>query len=118
MKQTSAFAKKLARMLDDKKAERIKILDVRKLSSVTEYFVFASASSSVHARSLAEYIRDRARADWKIHHLEGLEGGDWILIDFVEVIVHIFLPETREFYGLEQLWGDAKNVEISKNRKT
>ncbi|NLI97430.1 ribosome silencing factor [bacterium] len=104
-------------MLDEKKAEDIKILDVRKLSSVTEYFIFASASSSVHSRSLAEHIRDRARTDWKIHHLEGLEGGDWILIDFVEVIVHIFLPETREFYGLEQLWGDAKKVNVNKSEK-
>ncbi|MBN2380237.1 ribosome silencing factor [candidate division WOR-3 bacterium] len=111
MKLPSAFAKKLARILNDKKAEDIRILDVRGLSTVTEFFIFASSSSSVHNRALAEELRIRGKEDWKIHHLEGVEGGDWILLDFVEVIVHLFLDETRQFYGLEQLWGDAKEVQ-------
>ncbi len=110
MKLSSAFAKKICRTLENKKAENIRILDVRKLSGVTDFFVFASASSTVHNRALAKELRGKLKKDWGLHHMEGVEGGDWILIDFIEVIVHLFLPETREFYALEDLWGDAKEV--------
>lgn len=113
MKQAVAFARKLARTLVDKKAEEVRILDVRKLSGVTEFFLFASGTSNVHNRALAEELRARLRKEWKLHHVEGLEGGDWILLDFVEVIVHLFLPSVREFYGLEQLWGDAKEIKYT-----
>ncbi len=116
MKQASALARKIARTLSAKKAEDIKILDVRKLSSVTEFFVFATATSTVHARALAQDLREKTRTDWTLHHLEGLEGGDWVLMDFVEVIVHLFLPDTREFYSIEQLWGDAKRLDVSQKR--
>lgn len=114
MKLSGAFVKKLARLLVEKKAEDVHILDVRKLSDVTEFFVFATASSSIHNRALAEELRLKSKGDWKLHHIEGLEGGDWILLDFVEAIVHLFLPETRSFYELEQLWGDAKEVNFAK----
>jgi ribosome-associated protein len=110
MKLASAFAKKVARILQDKKAEGIRLLDVRKLSNVTDFFVFATASSTIHNRALAEDLRLKSRDDWKIHHIEGIEGGDWILVDYVEVIVHLFLEEARSYYGLEELWGDAKEV--------
>jgi ribosome-associated protein len=110
VKLASAFAKRLARILADKKAEEVKIINVKGLSAVTEFFVFASAGSTVHNRALAEEVRLKGREEWKLHHMEGVEGGDWILIDFVEVIVHLFITETREFYGLEQLWGDGKEV--------
>ena len=114
MKLSGAFVKKLARLLVEKKAEDVHILDVRKLSDVTEFFVFATDSSSIHNRALAEELRLKSKGDWGLHHIEGLEGGDWILLDFVEVIVHLFLPETRLFYELEQLWGDAKGVNFAK----
>jgi len=114
VKLSGAFVKKLARLLVEKKAEDVHILDVRKLSDVTEFFVFATASSSIHNRALAEELRLKSKGDWKLHHIEGLEGGDWILLDFVEAIVHLFLPETRSFYELEQLWGDAKEVNFAK----
>ena len=58
-------------------------------------------------------MRLKGRKEWKLHHIEGVEGGDWILIDFFEVIVHLFCAETRDFYGLEQLWGDAKEVKLT-----
>lgn len=113
MKLSGAFVKKIARLLIDKKAQAVRILDVRKLSSVTEFFVFATALSSIHNRALAEELRVKTKTDWKLHHVEGVEGGDWILLDFIEVIVHIFLPETRSFYELEQLWGDAREVKFT-----
>ncbi|MBD3287077.1 ribosome silencing factor [candidate division WOR-3 bacterium] len=101
----------MARVLKDKKAENIRIINVKGLSTVTEFFVFATATSTVHNRALAEEVRLKGRGEWELHHIEGVEGGDWILIDFVEVIVHLFLTETRDFYGLEQLWGDGKEVQ-------
>ena len=116
MKQASALAKKITRVLSAKKAEDIKVLDVRKLSSVTDFFVFATATSTVHVRALAGELREKMKSDWTLHHLEGLEGGDWVLMDFIEVIVHLFLPQTREFYNLEQLWGDAKRLDVLPKR--
>lgn len=113
MKLSGAFVKKLARLLVEKKAEDVRILDVRRLSDVTDFFVFATASSSVHNRTLAEELRLKSKKDWGLHHIEGLGGGDWILLDFVEVIVHLFLSKTRSFYELEQLWGDAKDVNFT-----
>lgn len=113
MKLSRAFVKKIARVLVEKKADDVRILDVRKLSDVTDFFVFATASSSIHNRALAEELRLKSKKDWDLHHIEGLEGGDWILLDFVDVIVHLFLPETRSFYGLEQLWGDAKDIDFT-----
>ncbi len=108
-----SFAKKLARTLVDKKAGEVRILDVRKLSGVTDFFVFASGSSTVHNRALAEELRTKLRGEWKLHHMEGMDGGDWILLDFVEVIVHLFLEEARDYYGLEVLWGDAKEIKFA-----
>lgn len=114
MKLTGAFAKKLARLLADKKAENVRILDVRGLSDVTDFFLFATAASAVHNRALAEELKVKTKGDWKLHHIEGAEGGDWILLDYMDVICHLFLPETRSFYGLEDLWGDAREVEFAK----
>lgn len=87
---------------------------MRKLSSVTDYFVVCSVDAEVQARAVADHISDSLRArkvrPW---HTEGYGDSGWILIDFVDVMVHIFLPETREFYGLEKLWGDAPQRELS-----
>ncbi len=100
--------------LDDKKAHNIKVLDVKGMTSVADYFVIATGTSTKHASSLAESVEE-ALGDigLKVSHKEGYRSGDWILLDYLDVVVHVFTNETREFYKLEKMWKDAQIVEVS-----
>uniref|UniRef100_A0A7C4X9U5 Ribosomal silencing factor RsfS n=1 Tax=candidate division WOR-3 bacterium TaxID=2052148 RepID=A0A7C4X9U5_UNCW3 len=100
------LAKALARIISEKKGEEIVIFDLRGISPITDYFVIAQGLSEIHNRTIAQYLAEYEDPD----HIEGMESGGWILLDYVDVIVHIFLKEVREFYGLERLWGDAPQV--------
>ena len=101
------LAKKIIRIALSKKAEDIVLLDLKKISSMADYFLICSAGSDVQARVIAEAILDALDESGIKCSVEGLEASHWILIDCYSVVVHIFLPEVREFYGLERLWGDA-----------
>lgn len=102
----------------EKKASEIKVLDLRRLSDITDYFVICSAEVELHARAIADHIieslKKRGIRSW---HNEGYQNSRWILLDYVDVVVHIFLEETREFYELERLWGDAQIKEIKEKIK-
>ncbi len=90
------------------------VLDLRGLSDATDYFLIASGDSDVHTRAIAENVLERMEAGgFRPVGVEGKAQGRWILMDFVNVIVHIFLPRVREFYGLETLWGDAPRQSLS-----
>ncbi len=102
------LAKKLSGMLADKKGGRIVIFDLRTTSPITDYFVIVDGLSVVHNRTLAEHLISGEKPD----HIEGLDSGSWVLLDYIDVVVHIFLAETRTFYGLERLWGDAPHIAI------
>ena len=92
----------------EKKAFSVRILDLRKRSSVTDFFVVCSVDAEVQARAVADHITDALRMQQiRPWHTEGYRDTGWILLDFVDVVVHIFLPRTRDFYALEKLWGDA-----------
>src|SRR6266436_6039997 len=100
------------KLADDRKAEDIAILDVRELSSVTDYFVIASGSSEPHLRAIVDEITDKLRED---HHLrpkaiDGTLQTAWIVLDYFDVIVHVMRQDVRERYDLETLWGDAPRV--------
>lgn len=89
------------------------ILDLRGLSDVTDFFVIATGDSDTHARAISENILDRTREDgFRPVGVEGLSQGRWVLMDYVGLIVHVFLDEVREFYRLERLWGDAPAFEL------
>ena len=90
-----------------KKAEGIVLLDLKKISSMTDYFLICSAGSEVQAKVIADAILDALDENGMKCSVEGLESARWILIDCYAVVVHIFRPEVRQFYGLERLWGDA-----------
>lgn len=94
-----------------KKAFDITALDVSGLTSFTDVFVICSTSSDRHLDAVATEIRKSLKSQRKPLHIEGSGGGQWILIDFAEVIVHIFTEERRAFYNLEGLWGDAPEIE-------
>ncbi len=98
----------------DKKATDVKILDLRKLSTICDFFVICSASVEVHAKAIADsIIENLEKKGIRAWHHEGYQASRWILLDYVDVVVHIFLNEVREFYELEKLWGDAKTEELS-----
>jgi len=104
---SKTLAKKIIKIALGKKAEEVVLLDLKKLSSMTDYFLICSAGSDVQARVIAEAIIEGLDGNGVVSHVEGLEAARWVLIDCYGVIVHVFLPEVREFYGLERLWGDA-----------
>ena len=92
----------------DRKAEDVTVLDLRPVSSATDFFVIATGRSDLHVKAIAEHVLDSVRADGdRPEHVEGLDGGRWVLIDYIDYVVHVFLPAVRSFYRLELLWGDA-----------
>ncbi|NPA32718.1 MAG: ribosome silencing factor [Aquificae bacterium] len=104
--------KLIKELLENKKAEDIVILDVSDLTNLADYFIIASANSPTHARALADYLEEELKKrGYTPDHVEGKEHGEWILLDLIDTIVHIFTPETREYYGLEWIWSDAQRVE-------
>src|SRR6185437_6082934 len=100
--------------IQDLKANQLVVLDLRGLTDATDYFVIASGTSDAHVRGIAESVIEKLnRRGHRTHHVEGLNGGRWVLLDFVDFVVHLFHPETRSFYQLERLWGDAPELLIS-----
>jgi ribosome-associated protein len=96
------------RALTEHKANDLVVLDLRQLSDATDYFVIASGTSDTHVRALAEQVLEACYQEGRRpHHVEGLTAGRWVLIDYVDFVVHVFHPSLREFYQLERLWADA-----------
>ncbi len=92
----------------DRKGLDVTVLDLRGLSDATDWFLIASGTSDIHVRSVAEHVLEAMRErGHRPSHVEGLRGGRWVLIDFIDFVVHVFHPAAREFYQLERLWGDA-----------
>jgi ribosome-associated protein len=109
-----SLAKKLAQLALEKKAEDVVMLDLTKLWTVTDFFLLCSCQSEVQVKAVADYmIEEMKKNGTNVWHLEGYEGRRWILLDFVEVVAHVFHHEMREFYQLDRLWGDAEREEIT-----
>lgn len=108
-----ALATTCAQIASDAKAEDLIVLDVEGISSFTDYFVIMNGRSTRHVQGIAESIENQLRSKRiKATQVEGLQEGMWVLLDFGEVVVHIFYHEQRSFYNLEGLWHDARKVEI------
>ena len=100
--------------LKSKKAMTIVKMDLRELTDITDYFVICTAESRPHAEALCDaVIEGMEKAGYPPWHVEGDADQTWVLIDFVDVVVHIFQQDTRQFYALERLWGDARIEEVS-----
>lgn len=106
-------------LADNKKAENIVVLDVRKLSTVTDFFVIATGTSEPHLRAIETELLDGLRKDHDLKpvHTEGSAQSNWIVADFFDVIVHIMKPEVRDHYDIEGLWADAPKVKPPAPRK-
>jgi ribosome-associated protein len=97
--------------LEDIKAQDVSVIDVRDRTSVTDYMVLASGTSNRHVKSLADSVVSEAREKGvRAGNIEGSGVSDWILVDLGDVVVHVMMPATREFYDLEQLWRDAPSL--------
>lgn len=112
--EEKALSLEVYKALDDRKAHNITVLDVQGLTSIADYFVLATGTSTRHASALAESVEDElSKLGIEPNHKEGHRSGEWILLDYTDVIVHVFTEQTREFYKLEKMWKDAQIVEVS-----
>jgi len=98
----------------ERKALDVVVLDLRGISTATDFFVIASGTSDVQVKAIAEHVVDELKkAGVRPAHVEGMNGGRWVLIDYIDFVVHVFHPSARGFYQLETLWGDAPKWEPS-----
>jgi ribosome-associated protein len=98
----------------DKKALDIVVLDLRGLASFTDYFLIATGGSHRQLETIADEIEEKLKeAKRRPSHIEGYPRGDWILMDYVDFVVHVFTPQSRSYYSLERLWGDAKRLAVA-----
>ena len=107
------LAEKIADLMIEKKAQDVIILDLRKLTSIVDFFVICSANSDTQVKAISNYIAEETRKiGEKPWHNEGINNLSWVLLDYIDVVVHIFLEDTRRFYNLEGLWGDAEIIKV------
>jgi ribosome-associated protein len=106
-------AQRAAHWCLDLKANNVVLLNLSEVSDATDYFLIASGSSDTHVRSIAEHVLEQMKKEGvRAHHIEGLQQGRWVLLDYIDFVVHVFHPALRDFYQLERLWSDASAVAI------
>jgi ribosome-associated protein len=110
---TAALVQRAASLCADNKAADVLILNLQGVTEMTDFFVIASGTSDTHVRSLADRVLEDLKKDGVVaHHAEGLAQGRWVLLDYVDFVVHLFHPALRSFYQLERLWSDAVIVPV------
>ncbi len=112
------IAKDMARIacnaLDDKKASDIRIIDIEEISTLADYFIIASGSNRNQIQAMADNAEEfLAKAGYQPKQIEGYQGGSWILLDYGDIVIHIFDEENRIFYDLERIWRDGKVIDAS-----
>ena len=106
------LARKAATFLDSKKAEKLNVIEVDSISSLADYFVIATGNNNTHVRSLADELDERMKAEgMPPARMEGYRSNSWILLDWGNVVVHIFTQEGRDFYDLDRLWADGNKID-------
>ena len=115
----AATSKELAKIacaaLEEKKANDIKVIDISGISVLADYFIIASGSNRNQVQAMVDSVQEDLfkKAGMEAKQIEGYQTGNWILLDYSDVIVHVFYQETREFYGLEKLWADAEEMPLN-----
>ncbi len=108
---STEMANKAVELLKGKKARDIKLLDIHELSTISDYFIIATGNSTTQVQAMCDELEDKMKsAGYEMHHKEGFRNGRWILLDFGNIIIHLFHDEERQFYNLERLWVDAKTI--------
>lgn len=114
MKESREMAKLAIQALEDKKAEDIRVIDISEVSVVADYFLIASGNNRSQIQAMADNVQETlGKAGFEMRQVEGYGTANWILMDFGDVIVHIFDKENRLFYNLERIWRDGKAIEVS-----
>ena len=112
------LARKAAAICLDYKANDVVLLDLRGVSDMTDFFIVASGTSDTHVRSVGERLaEDMKKLGSPVYHMEGTAKGRWVLLDFVDFVVHVFHPTLRDFYQLERLWADAESIPIDQGTR-
>ncbi len=112
--RSAAVARRAAALCLDLKANDVVALDLHGVTDMTDYFVIASGTSDTHVRAIAQHVLDAMGAEGQTAaHTDGLQQGRWVVLDFVDCIVHVFHPTLRDFYQLERLWGDARPLPLA-----
>ena len=107
------MAKIACHALSDKKAEDVQVIDISEISVIADYFVIATGTSSTHVKALADEVEAQLdESGISVSHVEGYRSNSWILLDYVDVVVHVFSDEAREYYDLERLWQDGEIIDI------
>lgn len=111
---TLQTAKEIVKVLNEKKGVNIKLIEISDVSVIADYFVIATGNSSTHVKSLADEVEEHLDdIGVSVSHVEGYRSNSWILLDYIDVIVHVFSNEAREYYDLERLWEDGTVVDVS-----
>ena len=112
-KDTLKLAQRAAQICQDYKANDVVLLDLRGVTDMADFFIVASGTSDTHVRSIGEKLAEEMKkAGTSVYHMEGTAQGRWVLLDFVDFVVHVFHPTLRDFYQLERLWADAESIPI------
>ena len=107
-------AKAIAKILDNRKGLNVRVIKIADISSLADYMVIATGNSSTHVKSLADYVEyEMDEQGVSVSHIEGHRSDTWILLDYVDVIVHVFNEESRQYYDLDRLWEDGEEVDIT-----
>ena len=113
IKELDDFINHIGELLLDKQADDIIVLDVKKLTSVTDFVIICTSKSTTQSKAIIDHVRQEMKDSDAIPlSIEGYENLNWVLMDYANVVIHVFLPEYREFYDLERLWGDAESYKI------
>ena len=114
MEQSKLMARLAYQALDDKKGEDIQVIDISQVSVLADYFIIANGNSESQVRALVDNVEEElSKAGYEMKQREGYGAGNWVLMDFGEIIVHVFDKENRLFYDLERIWRDGKHVDFS-----
>ena len=109
----AATAQRAAALCLDRKANEVTLLGLAGVTDMTDFFVIASGTSDTHVRAIAEHVISELKKEGvTVNHVEGLSQGRWVLLDYVDFVVHLFHPTLRQFYQLERLWGDAEVIAV------
>ncbi|MAJ16802.1 MAG: ribosome silencing factor [Opitutia bacterium TMED67] len=116
--ESKTLALTCARLADNKKAENIALLDLRSISSIADYFVIVTGSNEPHLRAIVDEITEKLRLDHNVRpfSIDGAKITPWIVLDFIDVLVHVMNDEFRELYDLENLWGDGEKIDFKSDK--
>ncbi|MBQ6626845.1 MAG: ribosome silencing factor [Ruminococcus sp.] len=107
-------AKETAKILSEKKGLDIKVIEISDVSVIADYMVIATGNSSTHVKALADEVEEQLdNMGVSVSHVEGYRSNSWILLDYIDIIVHVFSNDAREYYDLDRLWEDGKDIDVS-----